>query len=153
MKTALTLLDDVRIASPCPANWEDMAGDDRSRHCSACDRTVYDLSAMTASEAVALIREKEGRLCARLFRRSDGRVLTADCPVGLRARLGQVGRATGAWLTALFVLLGFGFLIGRGTHPNWPWRDPPWKRQRCLGAIELPPQANEAVDPFDAVRP
>jgi hypothetical protein len=35
---------------------------------------------MTAAEAAALIAGREGRLCARLFRRADGTVITADCP-------------------------------------------------------------------------
>src|SRR5262245_23373383 len=83
----LTLLDDIRIASPCPARWEDMTGDDRSRHCRSCNRTVYNLLGMSAAQAIALIRAKEGALCLRLFRRADGKVLTADCPEGLMARL------------------------------------------------------------------
>jgi hypothetical protein len=37
---------------------------------------------MTAAEVSALIVETEGRLCARIYRRADGTVLTSDCPVG-----------------------------------------------------------------------
>jgi hypothetical protein len=90
MRISLDVLDDIRIASPCRANWEGMVGNNHARHCADCGRTVYDLSALTADQAVALIREKEGALCLRLFRRPDGRVLTADCPVGLKARLQRV---------------------------------------------------------------
>src|SRR6185436_4668613 len=81
MKTP-NLLANIRIASPCSANWEDMTGDERSRLCADCRKHVYDLSALTADEAVDLIREKEGNLCARFYQRNDGTVLTADCPVG-----------------------------------------------------------------------
>jgi len=83
---ALTILDDIRIASPCPASWDEMIGDDRTRFCSSCSKHVYNISALTAEEAAALIREREGRLCVQIHRRSDGTVLTADCPVGARAR-------------------------------------------------------------------
>jgi hypothetical protein len=76
-------LDDIAIASPCPAEWAQMSGDERSRFCGACKKHVYDLSAMTRAQAVRTIVEKEGRLCARLYRRADGTVLTADCPRGL----------------------------------------------------------------------
>lgn len=76
------LLDQIKIASPCPARWAEMAGDDRARFCAQCEKHVFNLSAMTAAAAAALIREKEGKLCARLYRRRDGTVLTADCPVG-----------------------------------------------------------------------
>ena len=33
-----------------------MVGDDRARHCSKCDKDVFDLSAMTTSEVTALLR-------------------------------------------------------------------------------------------------
>jgi hypothetical protein len=38
---------------------------------------------MSANEAAELIRTKEGKFCGRFYRRADGRMLTADCPVGL----------------------------------------------------------------------
>jgi hypothetical protein len=82
----LTILDDIRIASPCPAEWAEMEGDDRTRFCLSCSKHVYNISAMTAEEATNLIREREGRLCVRIYRRNDGTVLTADCPVGAQSR-------------------------------------------------------------------
>src|SRR6185503_21216807 len=54
----------------------------------------YDLSAMTRDEATALVAASEGKLCARFYRRTDGTVLTADCPVGVRKK--RVRRAIGA---------------------------------------------------------
>jgi hypothetical protein len=80
------LTERVRIASPCKAEWSAMEGDDRSRFCRACSKFVYDFSALTTAEIEALVRAKEGRVCARVYRRRDGRMLTADCPVGHRAR-------------------------------------------------------------------
>jgi hypothetical protein len=85
MPRMLTSLETVRVASPCKANWDDMAGDDRMRHCSQCNLQVYDLSSMTRHEAEEFIREREGRACVRFFRRADGTVLTRDCPVGVRS--------------------------------------------------------------------
>jgi hypothetical protein len=79
-------LEDIRVASPCTAPWEDMKGDERVRFCGRCEKNVFNLSAMTREEAEALVAGKEGRLCVRFYRRSDGMVLTADCPVGTRAR-------------------------------------------------------------------
>ncbi len=77
-------IDEIEIASPCTAAWNEMAGNDFARHCAECKKNVYNLSLLTRGEANELIREKEGNLCVRLFRRFDGTVLTADCPVGLR---------------------------------------------------------------------
>ena len=76
------LLANVRVASPCTARWGHMAGDEQARFCAQCSKHVYNLSAMTAEAATALIREKEGQLCARFYQRADGTMLTADCPVG-----------------------------------------------------------------------
>ena len=77
------MLANIRITSPCPARWADMTGDDRSRFCAQCEKHVYHLSGMTTEAIAALIREKEGDLCARFYQRPDGTMLTADCPVGV----------------------------------------------------------------------
>jgi hypothetical protein len=86
MRTALELLPDVRVASPCPADWDAMPGTGAVRHSGQCGLNVYNLSALTTRQAADLIRDAEGRLCVRLYRRADGTVLTRDCPVGLRLR-------------------------------------------------------------------
>ena len=85
MSTQLPVLQQISIASPCPASWDDMEGDERVRFCGECKLNVYDLSAMTAGEAARLLLNTDGRLCARFYRRRDGTILTRDCPVGLRA--------------------------------------------------------------------
>jgi hypothetical protein len=40
---------------------------------------------MTRDEATALVYQTEGRLCVSFYRRSDGTILTENCPVGLRS--------------------------------------------------------------------
>jgi hypothetical protein len=101
MQTPLQILNDIQIASPCPAYWGSMAGDDFVRHCPECDKNVYNLSKLTAQAAADLIREKEGNLCVRLFRRKDGTVLTADCPVGLRQRTRRAFMRAGALVATI----------------------------------------------------
>jgi hypothetical protein len=83
MKTAIPLLADIRVASPCHAAWGNMKGDEQTRFCSLCRKNVYNLSEMTRQEAENLIREKEGKLCVRYYQRADGTVLTKDCPIGV----------------------------------------------------------------------
>jgi hypothetical protein len=78
-------LTSLEVASPCRASWEAMSGDDRVRFCDQCAKNVYNLSDMSRREAEALVRESEGRLCVRFYRRRDGTMLTDNCPVGLRA--------------------------------------------------------------------
>jgi hypothetical protein len=85
MTTRLPIaLENIRIASPCAADWDDMRGDERVRFCGRCEKNVYNLSSMTRADAEALVNEKEGRLCVRFYQRSDGTMLTADCPVGVQ---------------------------------------------------------------------
>ena len=97
-------LNDLRIASPCTASWQDMTGSDQVRLCRQCNLHVYDISEMTRDETAALIANSEGRICARLHRRADGTVITRDCPVGLRALRKRVARRAGAALAAVLSL-------------------------------------------------
>ena len=94
-------LDHLRIASPCPVGWEQMTSDERVRFCEQCSLRVYNISAMTRTEAEALIANTEGRICARLYRRFDGTIITKDCPVGLRAIRRRVAKVAGAVFAAI----------------------------------------------------
>jgi len=94
----------LRVASPCPASWGTMRGDERTRFCEQCQRHVYNISAMTRREVEALVHQTEGSFCARLYRRADGTVLTKDCPVGLRALRRRAAKVAGAAATALLSL-------------------------------------------------
>ncbi|HSK00416.1 MAG TPA: hypothetical protein VK932_04210 [Kofleriaceae bacterium] len=88
-RASLPVLDSIRVASPCSADWGRMTGDERVRACGDCDKNVYNLSGMTREEAEALILEKEGRLCVRYYRRADGTILFGDCTVGAQHRRGR----------------------------------------------------------------
>ena len=95
-------LTNIRIASPCPADWEKMVGDERVRHCAECNLNVYNLSAMTERQVQELIAGSRGkRLCTRFYRRADGTVLTQDCPWSLRALTRKVSRLAATVLTAI----------------------------------------------------
>lgn len=78
-------LDNLRVASPCHASWEKMQGSDTSRFCADCKLNVYNISAMTKADAEAFLAKAEGRVCVRYYRRADGTIMTADCPVGVQA--------------------------------------------------------------------
>jgi len=73
------VLSKVRVAKPCTADWREMVGDDRIRHCSLCARNVYNISEMSREEAAALIQGAEGRLCIRYYARPDGTMMSGDC--------------------------------------------------------------------------
>ncbi|HBQ15524.1 MAG: hypothetical protein RLP09_43865 [Sandaracinaceae bacterium] len=100
----------ARGAHSCPAPWAGMVGDGAVRECGLCDRKVYDFAGLTALEATRLVLESEGALCARLFRRKDGKLLTADCGPGRRRhrrRLTVLGAAAAAVTGAVAVTGGF----------------------------------------------
>ncbi len=103
-RRGLPMLEDVRIATPCRASWDDMVGDEQVRFCKGCQKNVYDLSAMTRDDAEALLHKNEkGEMCARLYRRADGTMITSDCSVGLqrkRSRQFAVAAVGGGLLAA-----------------------------------------------------
>jgi hypothetical protein len=132
-------LSQIKVASPCRAPWDQMTGNDRARFCSYCQKNVYNLSALSRAEITALIQEKEGKLCARFYRRSDGTLLTADCPIGLR-RLTR--RLYGLKVAAAGMLLAAGtvLLITRNDPvPRSPgrlsrlWTEAVWTVKGWLG--------------------
>lgn len=105
------LLSRVRVAAPCAADWNAMHGTERVRFCHACECNVYNLSSMSRPEAERLVREAEGRVCVRFYRRADGTMLTQNCPVGLRRLKRVATRAVNATLSAVI-----GFLAGTGAN-------------------------------------
>lgn len=92
---------DVRIASPCTADWDRMLGDDRTRYCPQCQRNVYNFSELSAAEVERVVVEREGRLCARFYQRADGTMLTKDCPASVTVVLQRVSRLASAALAAV----------------------------------------------------
>lgn len=84
----------LEFASPCPASWDSMEGDERVRFCGECEQKVYNFSEMTEAEAIALLREKEGRVCVRLYQRDDGTSMMKDCPVGKERGVMRLGEPT-----------------------------------------------------------
>ena len=103
-------LNNIRIASPCQADWNEMYGDNRKRFCGDCKLNVYNLSGMTRDEAEALVMNAEGRLCVRFYKRADGSVITQDCPVGL-ARVKQRTRILATALASIVMALFTGILF------------------------------------------
>ena len=130
-RVALEVID---IARPCPADWNDMRGDERVRFCRHCSLHVYNLSAMTREAAERLVVEREGRLCVRMYRRADGTVITADCGGGWKLAARRAGRfaktATAVVLSAVLAPLG----LWRVAHAS-----PARSNDRNVPCIEAPP--------------
>jgi hypothetical protein len=120
-------LDHVKVAAPCPANWDEMSGNDRVRFCTKCNLKVYNLSGMSRNEAERLVNRTEDRLCIRYYRRADGAILTDNCPVGLRALKRRAKTVVKAVLSSVLC-----FLTGVGLLRVAP---SPADREMVTGAI------------------
>lgn len=140
-------LNNIKVASPCPADWNEMYGDDRKRFCGDCKLNVYNLSGMSRDEAEALVMNAEGRLCVRFYRRADGSVITADCPVGwakVRERTRLFATATASLLMALFTGVFFVSLFAKqrvsmGELVAIPFATPTPRYEPLMGAIPVQP--------------
>ncbi len=165
-------LDTIQIASPCPANWDEMEGDDKSRFCKLCSLNVYNISSLTSEDAEQFLQERMfsgERVCVSLYRRPDGTVITEDCPVGLRKLRAAARRVKS--VAAAIVALTISALTGvRAQQPGKdapvPTRGeptvavPPQKdRERFMGDIATPitpgcamprPSGSDLVDPTNA---
>ncbi|MCA1558596.1 MAG: carboxypeptidase-like regulatory domain-containing protein, partial [Acidobacteria bacterium] len=57
--------------------------------------------AMSRAEALAFIANAEGRICAKLYRRADGTLITRDCPEGLKITRRRKAKVAGAAFAAV----------------------------------------------------
>src|SRR5262245_186390 len=111
MRRSLPLAERLRVREPCSTSWDQVHGDERSRFCSACNKQVHNVAALTRAEAEALVltRRPGERICLHVHvRKSDGAILLADgyaIPTRPRARRGLAVVAT-AGATALAACAG-----------------------------------------------
>lgn len=78
MPKRIDALDRIHVASPCSADWDEMAGDEQVRFCLHCSKHVHDLSKITRNEVRKLVIASGGSLCVRYEKRPDGRLRTAE---------------------------------------------------------------------------
>jgi len=121
---ARDVLDAVTIDVPCTVPWDSMTGDARRRFCATCRLHVHDVSQISRDEALALLGRKASgeRVCLRIWRRPDGRVLTRDCRSAVKALRRRAALAATALLGALGVG-GFAWLRAQAAEeegvPIW----------------------------------
>ena len=124
------------ISKPCPANWNDMTGDDNRRFCEHCQLHVHNLTAMDETERVALLAGRTGRTCVAYVQ--------TDATIAVRTgfwlwlqRLKLAGRA--GWALAAATLPAG--LIGCST-PNpatpAPGAAPAAETSHRLGKVAVP---------------
>ena len=126
MEARSDLVSQLRVASPCSAAWDEMAGDERVRFCGQCRKHVYNLTVLSPDEVGRLVQEKEGRFCGRIYQRRDGMALSANCPVGV-ARIRRALLASSGALAMLFLAVPVVAAALRRIAPDAPlWKREPW---------------------------
>ena len=136
-------LTNLKIASPCSADWNAMVGDNRKRFCGDCKLNVYNLSGMSKVEAENLLINAEGSVCVRFFQRADGTVLTENCPVGWAKVMQRTKLFVTAAASLVFSFLGAiglqtAFSNGKDFSFNLPFVTP--TPERLMGAVAFTPK-------------
>lgn len=138
-------LENISVSAPCKADWNKMLGNDQVRFCQECKLNVYNLSGMSREQAEDVVRAKEGNLCVRFYRRSDGTVLTQNCPVGIKAVKQKVARTATAIISATIA-----FFTGLGgwynLQPNLELECPS-SEQLFIGTPSPSPENKQADEP------
>lgn len=140
-----SLLNQAFIETPCESSWDKMTGNDSVRFCSQCRLNVYNIANLTDKEAESVFAKgrEQGRVCARLYRRPDGTIMTDNCPRSLRKI-----RDASRWLKTKIVA-GFALTISlfapaqaEDSKKNQAKNSPPKESQRAkMGDVCIPPKA------------
>ena len=150
---AAELVAGLKIASPCSMRFEDMKHTDETykRFCGDCSKNVFDVASMSREQVAQLVEESwrtDGTMpCLRLYRRTDGTVITDDCPVGLRRVRNFYRRLkASAAAFAAFFLGGMPNLQARADEPlmGKPMAPGPRDTRPLMGAVCPPNWAQMA---------
>ncbi|MBB5059038.1 hypothetical protein HDF16_003761 [Granulicella aggregans] len=115
---------ELAIESPCTESWDNMSGTLAQRHCSCCQKHVHNFAAMTPRQIERTLAENEGHLCARITKRVDGSLVTAQELAGSGFTSRAAGLLLGAALSTAAVhaqstpTAGKAIVSGRFTAPN-----------------------------------
>lgn len=101
------------IANPCKMDWDKMHGDAKKRFCHECSLFVYDMQALDGAEQLNLVNmvKQNKKVCARLYVRTDGKVMAQNCPLGRRVQMMYDGMKAAA-LLLITATLAYGLVRG-----------------------------------------
>jgi hypothetical protein len=69
---------ELAIEPPCTESWDNMSGSAAQRHCTSCQKHVHNFAVMTPRQIDRTLADNEGHLCARITKRADGTLVTAQ---------------------------------------------------------------------------
>jgi hypothetical protein len=105
----LEQLTQAPLAKPCDVPWDAMRGGERVRVCDACEREVWNLSAMTAREAEIRLLNAAGVPCINYRVDGEGALISR---AELRAPPRRFGLGAAAFVASTLVAPGAGSLAG-----------------------------------------
>jgi hypothetical protein len=126
-------IEKYKSATACSSDWDRMKGTGCVKFCEQCKLQVYDFSKTEMPEVESTIFKTEGKKNFVLYKRSDGKFLTSDCPVGVKRK------QTILVASICGVLVVAGFLWFVSTMPPPP---PPAKNAASLQQIAPSNQTN-----------
>lgn len=95
-----------KIEKPCPANWDEMKGDEKRRFCEHCQLHVHNLSAMTPQEQRRVLTEKSDHTCISYVTRPDSIPVSPQDWLNRNGFVYRLGRSLMVPAVALLSLLG-----------------------------------------------
>jgi hypothetical protein len=97
-------IDCKKMALPCTWTWDESYSTERYRYCGQCQRPVYNFTGLEIADAEEIILKAENRAKFTLYKRTDGKYMTGDCPVAVKRRSDFILMSVGGILVA-FVLV------------------------------------------------
>lgn len=139
-------INNIRIATPCSADWDSMDGDERKRFCQACKLNVYNVAELSPKEVGDLLStSRGGRVCMQIYRRRDGTVITRDCPVAVQ-------RVKKAFKRGVAAIAGLGTMVGLAlpaAAQNSPGAKGEVEAYPMRGKVVAQPELGDAVNPSE----
>lgn len=74
-KKSLRIIDALEVKNPCPVSQDQLRGNKNGDWCEGCEKQVYDVAKYTPLGLTTLLLVKRGKICVKLQKNEDGRIL------------------------------------------------------------------------------
>lgn len=133
-----TPIEADKTALPCPFEWSDRSKD-KVRTCGNCQLLLYNFDGMERPQVESMIFQRESKKKFNLFKRADGKFMTADCPVALKRRREIMTLTVVVSLVILSLVLAMMFM----PPPPQPASEPATAPDTATTTDSLAPSASQ----------
>lgn len=136
VKNAIKMAEKPQLSYPCHLSWNSLEKDsnERSRHCSNCQKTVFDFRNMTSEQISNELMKNNGPICGYFYIK-DVSIAESDWSAmksRKRKRLMRLFAGNRLLTYIMLIALSMSFILS-GCLPR--------KKQRVLG-VPAPPKTN-----------